>query len=320
LLILILFLLALGLSFFAWESYRLKSQLGQVQPSPSSIITASLTESLPSNTFDNCGSSQPRVKFSVIPPDDWILEKGEGSEIFQEYKITKGEEWVGITCGTGFGGGGCPQNNLAVLKINGQNVSSCVGTNSETNKVDLNLSYLEYRGNTFSFTGSVNNRQTLDQILSTFKFSDQASAVDTSSWPTYRAVNKYSFSFQYEPGGNLSEGSNPGLDIVHIVYSDKNLDWFIQPNSENLPLKEFISSSDRPGSVEENKAFGKLTGTYIVFPKAARGQFDFNGPELNFYFQQGQLVHWVRLNLNQEELSATDYQNFEAIIKSIVLN
>lgn len=179
-------LLSLGaVAFLYYQNQQLKGMLASYQtklspaPAPSPIPNLGL----PTNTFEYCGSSQPRTKFSVDPTTGWSVLTGNSSEIYQEYEITKGDESIRIVCGTGFGGGGCPGKNEKI-KINGQDVDSCITTNQETNKVALSLSYLDFGGNTFSFGGLVNTRATLDQILSTFKFTETSPSSSPSASPT----------------------------------------------------------------------------------------------------------------------------------------
>src|SRR3989344_983895 len=134
-------ILALGaVVFLYYQNQQLKSMVAgyQTKPSPTSSSSPVPNLGLPTNTFEYCGSSQPKTKFLVNPTAGWSVSTGNSSETYQEYKITKGDEWMGITCGTEFGGGGCP-GKTEKLKINGQDVNSCITTNQETNKVALSL-------------------------------------------------------------------------------------------------------------------------------------------------------------------------------------
>ncbi len=165
-------LLLLSTGFLAYQNMQLTKQITSLTSTPIPSPTPN-ENNLPQNTFDICGSAQPKTRFSIMPPTGWTITKNADSEIYQAYRIAKDDEWVGITCGTGFGGGGCLPENDKTLTIADQNIRSCISPIPNTNKVGLGLSYLDHGGNTFAFSGSVNNEQAFTQILSTFKFTDQ---------------------------------------------------------------------------------------------------------------------------------------------------
>lgn len=166
--------------------------------------------------------------------------------------------------------------------------------------------------------------------------SPTASADPTAGWETYTANGRYEINFKYPQGGELTVGSNPSqIDVIRIAYPSSQLEWMVQENNENLGLEEYIkkhggqypgsqmSLNQLPGTVENNKIIGKLTGTYIVFPKAITSQHDTSGTSIHFYTannQHGSLVHWIRYTSNQETLSDEDYRTFAEIIKSAHLN
>lgn len=346
LLILVLFLLAAGLSFFAWESYRLKSQLGQVQPSPS-------VEPLPSPSADPTANwltyTNNVHKISFKYPTDWQLDQtGDSEPINARARLNKDNAEIALFLNVeGIGGQGQTYQGEPMV-LDGNNFYQYRSANTYmhtkiigiTDSLSESLGFFKLNGKTYSISLSypdtladseqITELETeFDLILSTFKFSDQSQAIDISNWETYTARNKYSFSFKYEPGGKLSEGNNPGMDIIHVVYEGKQLDWFIDANQDNSTLEEYIQSDGQSPDnqdpnvktrVEENKTIGQLTGTYIVFPEAQRGQYDFQGPSIHFYFQKSQtnsMVHWLRLSFNKENLNQADEDYFEAIIKSV---
>lgn len=130
---------------------------------------------LASNTYNFCGSSHPKTSFSFVPPEGWKITKPEGSPIFQRYLISNQSDTqhISITCGDGFGGGGCTTHEFDTF-IEDNNVPSCTSFDKKTGLAGVNLMYFKKNPNdivSFSITGSLEKKY-LDQILSTFKFTD----------------------------------------------------------------------------------------------------------------------------------------------------
>jgi len=130
---------------------------------------------LPPNTYNFCGSSHPKTSFSFVPPEGWKLTKPEGSPIFQKYRISNPSDTqqLSITCGDGFGGGGCNSHDFETF-IEGNKIPSCTSFDKKTGLAGVNLMYFSKNSNDevgFSITGSLEKRY-LDQILSTFHFLD----------------------------------------------------------------------------------------------------------------------------------------------------
>ncbi len=127
------------------------------------------------NTYDFCGSERPKTQFTLQPPIGWDVTKTEGSPIFQKYLVSNRDktEYLTITCGTGFGGGGCFDHDYDV-QIEGKSIPACTTLDQKTGRISINVTYFNHEpvdGNTFSLGGSI-KKQYLDQILSTFKFTD----------------------------------------------------------------------------------------------------------------------------------------------------
>lgn len=339
-LLIILFLILVSVAgYFGYKYWQLKRvPAGSNPTAPSPLVSPALSEVEPAKADDPTANwltytnSVHHVSFKY--PDTWQLDKTNDSEIINAaLTLTKGSANIKMNFHMdGIGGQGQTYQGKAFI-LDGHNLYQYEAENTYTNSQIVGITdsltdtigVFKLDNITYSIALSypIGSAQAADltnefnQILSTFKFSD---------WLTYSTTGKYSLSFKYEPGGTLTEGNNPEakLNIVHVVYSGKQLDWFVQPNDENLSLKEFIEqNSIYNGSIEENKTIGQFTGTYIVFPQAERGKYDFTGPSINFYFQNNQhgpLVHWVRLMYTKENLTESDYQYFDDIIKSAVLN
>ncbi len=159
-----------GIIYLRLSKYRFEQNL-LTAPSPTLIptpVTSPVTnlEIHEIDTYDSCGSKQPRTKFKITVPQGWVMNQRDVDVSQHVYEITRNDEHLTITCGIGFGGGGCPDENIKTLKIAGYDVNSCLMSNN----TDLGLSYLKREDNTFSFTASVNSPETINEILSTFKF------------------------------------------------------------------------------------------------------------------------------------------------------
>lgn len=130
---------------------------------------------LPLNTYDFCGSSQSKISFSFTPPAGWKVTKPEGSPGFQRYRISNPSDTqsLSITCGDGFGGGGCTSHDFETF-IGANKIPSCTSLDKKTGLAGVNLMYFKKNpndSNSFSITGSLEKKY-LDQILSTFKFTN----------------------------------------------------------------------------------------------------------------------------------------------------
>ncbi|MCX6706286.1 MAG: hypothetical protein NTV24_04275, partial [Candidatus Woesebacteria bacterium] len=98
-----------------------------------------------------------------------------------QYKYQNKDTNFEITCGSGFGGGGCGLANQKIQDkffANGTEINGCLERNITNKTVNLWLTYLTLGTDkpTFSFTASAgdtnDNVNLINQILSTFKFTD----------------------------------------------------------------------------------------------------------------------------------------------------
>jgi hypothetical protein len=128
---------------------------------------------LPPNTYNECGSSLPKIKFSFQVPTGWTVAKSNQSKLYQEYKILSSDQkqHLEINCGDGFGGGGYPPEDETIMTISGTDVQSFIHKDVDTGLSSIGLTYLTKDQITFSFTGKL-ERKYLDQILASFKFTD----------------------------------------------------------------------------------------------------------------------------------------------------
>ncbi len=170
LLIILIIAIAGVLGFAIYKFGPLDIQISKKETS-SPTPTPDTTSKLSKYTFENCGSTLPKVGFSLNPPAGWSASPTEGSEIYQIYRYQKGGSWIDITCGDGFGGG-CESQDKTTLTINNQTVNACYTRNG--NKANLWGTYLASPNSdvAFSFTSNLADKKLLDQILSTFKFAD----------------------------------------------------------------------------------------------------------------------------------------------------
>jgi len=130
---------------------------------------------LPPNTYDFCGSLQPKTQFTLSIPQGWKLSKSDGSPDYQKYYLSNdvGTEWIRILCGKGFGGGGCDTYDFSLI-WNNQSAKACSKTNHSTGIVDVYDFPLLLGGNDLnSFLLSAHAKESLlRKFLSTFHFLD----------------------------------------------------------------------------------------------------------------------------------------------------
>lgn len=118
-----------------------------------------------------------RQKFSIEIPSSLNAHQTENhEEIHSEYSYTGDIGWFEISCGTGYGGGGCISEEF--VKIGDQLTKVCLTRNLEEKTISLNLAYIEAPNAniTFSFhsflTDTQNHLDILKEVLASFKFLD----------------------------------------------------------------------------------------------------------------------------------------------------
>lgn len=152
----------------------------------------------------------------------------------------------------------------------------------------------------------------------------------SADWDVYTNL-AYNLSFKYPPGGVLTESENSTDGInVQFTYQDNQLELFVRKNDEYLNLDEYIqkyggsypqANNPQSGQVYSDKLIGHLTGTYIIFPKAIRSQFDYIGPSQHFYFLHNGSVYWLRMTENKaDSLSEASQNIFKQIISSFSIH
>ncbi|MCL4419821.1 hypothetical protein M1146_07060 [Patescibacteria group bacterium] len=129
------------------------------------------------------------------------------------------------------------KNGVDVLMINGKNYASGVNEGHPISGTPgrgwfgalINSNNLTYPGIALQIETDKVSTIEFEQILSTFKFTDQSQALDTSSWKTYMNT-KYGYSVKYPQNYSVAETSQ---DYVR---------FFKGPNDPNLPRTEtFVS-------------------------------------------------------------------------------
>jgi hypothetical protein len=119
---------------------------------------------------DYCGAMEPKTKFSIELPDGWSVKKIQGDEISskvsQQYRISNANNYIDIICGTGFGG--ICDTSATYLNVGNKKIDACINPKGGIDQAFMASS----DGNTFSFDSNFTDRNILDQILSTFKFTN----------------------------------------------------------------------------------------------------------------------------------------------------
>jgi len=122
--------------------------------------------------------------------------------------------------------------------------------------------YIPYKNRIYSlsYTGGNNVSLPFDQILSTFKFTDQTQDLDTSTWKTYTHP-QIGFSFNYPNNwdtsliDNIPGGTSPDQLLIGLPPF---------PVTKEAPVKLFIHSNPENLSIEDLKK--RLTGNSGIGP------------------------------------------------------
>ena len=158
-------LLLVSAAFFAYQNMQLTKQITELsKPIPTPTPTLG---NFPPKEFENCGPSNPKTKFTIDYPADWLYSEST-TEDHTTYAFTQNAEFLEITCGTGFGGACDPQNQRFVT-VGDKKIRACY-TNGEWNQIYLmspdSTNGVHIRSNIADFSR-------LSQILSTFSFVNQ---------------------------------------------------------------------------------------------------------------------------------------------------
>ncbi len=206
LLILILFFLAFGLSFLSWENYRLRNQLTQViqSPSPEASLVSQVKEN--SNSYSgkyfSFGNISPWILMSGInqsPATPEVLETASFTSVDDEGRLlvqvgTDSIEKVFSSQDGQIDG----MINLDSVSFNkksgyggiGGSVFSINLVGSRQNKTYLISFY------TLNSQNIEKYKKDLDQILSTFKFTDDSADLQTYTNTQYGFELKYPLTFK----------------------------------------------------------------------------------------------------------------------------
>ncbi len=174
LLILILFFLAFGLSFLAWENYRLRNQLTQVIQSPSPAVSP---ESSDNSTAEWQVYNNDQYGFSFkYPGDDWAIKETNYTGSLKSYQLSnKFHEFttIDILIDTSWNGKGGIEKTSPDYLIGGKfgyRQSLPVGQNPPSEIV-----YVEHNGKILTIALNYETKDIIpefDLILSTLKFTE----------------------------------------------------------------------------------------------------------------------------------------------------
>lgn len=149
---------------------------------------------------------------------------------------------------------------------------------------------------------------TFDQILSTFKFLDSTSSVDTSTWKTYKN-DQFGFEFQY-PAKYQTENNNFSLVSLNYDYPNKS-------KNSSLPDIYVRHLSIKPGEKFQNilKKDAILDGSGLsptTFDKFLAKKIN----SKNFYFIKTGLFEGV-LSLNYYYVGPKDIVAFNLVSQAV---
>ena len=171
-----------GLFYFQIQKLSKELSKYQVQLSPTPTATTDPTANWKTYNHDKCGNFPDKLPFSYKIPPTWKESTEESASCCTTYVYTDPKMIFKITCGNGFGGGGCGLTNALIqdkFEVGGKTISSCLEKTKDTGKLSLRLTYLNPNkdphnkpGISFEAEGEdvPENRQFINQILSTFKF------------------------------------------------------------------------------------------------------------------------------------------------------
>lgn len=249
-LMMIILLLALGVAgFFAYQNWQLKQQIAQVQPAPTTLITPTTTADPTTNwkIYTN-----QKLGFTIKYPPTVIITRElndefnratefKGSEISFEVMLRK----TGAISLNNYYYMDSPILQKAFLDGNNANVyaynavnNTCVNDESGPSCPTSFIAYVAENGPNIyhiSFYGDDKLSPLENQILSTFKFTNQNQTVTTNDWKTY---------------------SNKILKYT-IKYPN---DWTIDTSKAELPI-----STENSQELNISKGTYKLT---ILWPSA----------------------------------------------------
>ena len=152
-------------------SLFLKTKIGSVK---NSIITYNWK----TYNFDKCGDYPEKFPFSIKIPVEFKQETQNKFGCCTDYIFKNPELNLKITCGDGFGGGGCGVINDKIqdkFKANNKEISGCLEKIKETGKLSLWLTYIDANKNplhkpSLSITAkgedTLKNRQLINTVLS----------------------------------------------------------------------------------------------------------------------------------------------------------
>lgn len=168
-----------------WWSQDLNNRMNEtLDPAINQVLSSfefnSITQ--PTRTYTSpglCGDRAEKQVFNIDIPSEWsIVEQGavDANQCCNSYLFSFDSSWIKITCGDGFGGGGC--KHPTELMIANQQTNACLSPSQDEKSQSLGLTYIDNPSNsiTFSITAKTANTDTgmrqLKEILSTFKFED----------------------------------------------------------------------------------------------------------------------------------------------------
>lgn len=163
-----------------------------------------------------------------------------------------------------------------------------------------------------------------DQILSTFKFTDQSSVVDTSNWKTYKN-NNLGFKIMYPHDWvnyETSGGESPQDELLRqsfgpnqgiIIFSCNGL-------SSGVCLETFSPTNNNPNLLVENTKLGSEVARLVTIKNYTNIQDGFLGSDRSVIAYHKDKVFIISLGMNKEKeikpWTEDIYSVFNAMIRS----
>jgi hypothetical protein len=220
----LVFVLFLAVGILGYQNIQLRKQIVAIP-----ATTPDVKADWKTYQHSGCGGYQS-MPFSVKIPSDWTETVSGGSDkFFTNYTYQNKDTFFKITCGSGFGGGGCGLSYPSIqdsITVNGSQTGACMEQNSSNNTLTLRLAYLTFQNIIpgFSFEASVastpDNKNLINQILSTFVYSDNQNSTITSQ----KAVEIVSNIVEVKTF--LTQTPKAMVDVVEIDSTDEY--WVVQ--------------------------------------------------------------------------------------------
>jgi hypothetical protein len=121
-------------------------------------------------SFEDCGTQNVKSPFTITLPTGWIAKKLDNPDYYQNYNLFGPQGSLHISCFKTFQANTCNTNaSLKTIAIGNTTTEGCLqetGTQTTFEFADLKSP----QNNIFDFGGNINDKQILNQILTSFRF------------------------------------------------------------------------------------------------------------------------------------------------------